>query len=317
METIDYNYENLTEINVEPPNEATLERFVNLGGSLIFLLISLICNSLIFVKVVKNPNLKQLPYIFIACIAVCDVVANIGYLFSSLILFKKLGMGLFTCSFLETMSMYPEFLKLLLIFGIAVYKVSDRTALMGKKGVGKSVLLIFFLALICAGLCAYPILQIRFITYEEAYFCDYNYKTFNPELYSLIKGVCFFIIFIIVLTCLLVSRRRRRDEVAEVDDDGLIVKNPQKADERFEVMIIIVLVVFLLTTLIIELVRKVILPIIMSYYFSSWIQTYFLFVEPLIIYPEKFYKLFLYKSKDAHFQKEYKPQSTKDSEEEV
>ena len=297
-------YENYTGLATQPMYRKATKNYVNLATSSVFLFISIICNSLIVSTVARRPNLQQLPYIFLACIGICDITSNLGYLLLfSLAYFEAHRVS---CKFVGVLLLHPEMLKVLLFIGIAVYKVSDKSALMGRKKVAKSVFVIAFLALISAAFCIHPL--VLYYNYIPGGYCYYPFHVF--DLYAMLKLIFIFVIStIIVLICLFASRKRRRDEVAEVDDEGSIIRKPGKADKRFEVMIIIAWSVFTITLFLQEILKQIILPVARIYlrrYELQRTESIVRSIIPFVFYPETFYKFFLYRSKDFQFEKEYK-----------
>ena len=298
------DYLDLFEYNDDYSNEKDIFTSPFIGSMTIPLLISfislaicLICNSFVVAVVARRPQLQNFNYIGFACLAVVDTVWCIGDVIKNC-----LSVGYFTipdllCKTFASIPVFCNTFTALCISAIAVYNVKDTKAQLGRKSVAKSVGVVLALALLSLISCTFVLLNYIGITYRLVTYCTshVNYRELmTHEGVQLIINcvVCSFIVII----CLVVSKKRRSKEVVAVDENGVVVKERNRLDVRFESMVLMMWAVFVLLSLFNAA----------SFWFFAFYRYNFYFVVQLVYIFNSFYKFFLYIGMDQHFRTQLK-----------
>ena len=265
--------------------------------SSIALVTSLICNSFVVAVVARRPQLQNFNYIGLACLAVVDVVGCICDVINNCMLVGYFNVSDLLCKTFASIPVFCNTFTALCISAIAVYKVKDTRAQLGRKSVGKSVGVVFALALLSLAACTFTLVFYKSMTHRSVIYClAYvpHIVTISHEITQLIINcvICSFI----VIPCLVVSKKRRSKEVVAVDENGVVVKEKNRLDVRFESMMLVIWGVFVG----VGIITALFFVLITFQYFNIY------FVVQFVHLVNSCYKLFVYIGMDQHFRTQLK-----------
>ena len=259
--------------------------------------ICLICNSFVVVVVARRPKLQNFNYIGLACLAVVDVVGCICDVINNCLLVGYFNVSDLLCKTFASIPVFCNTFTALCISAIAVYKVKDTRAQLGRKSVAKSVGVVLVLALLSLAACTFTLVFYKSMTHRSVIFClAYvpHIVTISHEITLLIINcvICSFI----VIPCLVVSKKRRSKEVVAVDESGVVVKEKNRLDVRFESMMLVIWGVFVG----VGIITALFFVLITFQYFNKY------FVVQFVHLVSSCYKLFVYIGMDQHFRTQLK-----------
>ena len=266
--------------------------------SFIILAICLICNSFVVAVVARRSQLQNFNYIGLACLAVVDVVGCICDVIRNCLLVGYFNVPDLLCKTFASIPVFCNTFTALCISAIAVYKVKDTRAQLGRKSVAKSVGVVLALALLSLAACTFVFLNYKGISYGEFSYCVSGITfilmmAHEGAHFGFNCVICSFI----VIPCLVISKKWRNKEVVAVDESGVVVKEKNRLDVRFESMMLVIWGVFVGVSLFSALSSAQLFNVF--FYDIQW-------MVQLVHFAISCYKLFVYIGMDQHFRTQLK-----------